>query len=224
MTAHTPVRLRSNRHSVAHARSRAQLLIAAAIAVAIVSSAAMWLAATGWAAAQPLPISRTTCSVESRACTAVIDPQPQQKERWCVPAAVRAAFEPRRSQADLASALQTTAAGSYLHRVPRVAGPSVTFTFGMASYRSGADLMRRIRLAVSTTSRPVVLGVEGRLLPYWPRGMFGLHAIVAVGWSGTKVVVWDPLDEPWNASYHLVSPEDLVRAGTLNARAALWPS
>jgi hypothetical protein len=155
----------------------------------------------------------------------VIDPQPQQRARWCVPAALHAAFEPTRSQARLAEALRTTSRGSYLHRAPGVVSSPVAFSFGVASYRDGPHLMTRIKQAIARTSRAVVLGVEGDLLPYWPRGWSGLHAIVVVGWSGEDVLVWDPLDAAWNArGYHRVSPGALARAGTLNGRAAVWPA
>lgn len=125
--------------------------------------------------------------------------------------------------------LLTGAGGTMMWTVPHVleqiTGSPYRLDSEFFSYANGDDLLTRLRHAIGADHRSVLLGVEGDRLPYWPDGYAGKHVIVANGWSGHRVRVWDPLDMRWNTAvrgFHEVDANDLAYAGDGNMRIMLW--
>ena len=174
------------------------------------------------------PLDGSSCGITSIACSVDIAALPQIGDMWCVPAAASAIIGGVADQSYLAWIMGTSDRGTPFRRVPRALNPfsdhAFTFSHGRASYRDADGLLATVRYQVGVLRRALILGVEGDLLPYWPSGVWGLHAVVVSGWRGAYLLVWDPLHETWNlrtGGFHLVLPVDLARAGAANSRAMI---
>lgn len=174
------------------------------------------------------PLEGSSCGPTSTTCSVPITTLPQAAAMWCVPAAASAVINGTADQSYLARLMRTDEHGTHFRRVPRALEPFTdyryVFSHGSASYRDAAGLMAKVRYQVGVLHRALILGVEGDLLPYWPPGVWGTHAVVVSGWRGAYILVWDPLSESWNrrtGGFHLLLPEDLARAGLGNSRAMI---
>ena len=215
-------------------------VLGGALAAVLAGVGLLCLAATPVRAATPVaaatsgepgfrpPLGGSSCGVTSTACSVQIRALPQIGAMWCVPAAASAIIDGVADQAYLARMMKTNENGTLFRRVPGALAPFSDYQFafsrGRASYRDADGLVATVRYQVGVLHRALILGVEGDLLPYWPPGVTGAHAVVVSGWHGPYLIVWDPLRESWNlraSGFHLVLPEALARAGQGNSRAMI---
>lgn len=156
---------------------------------------------------------------------AVIVPQYQETDYWCVPASSSvslATMGALATQSSLATQMKTTSAGTYANKAQPVLNKYAApkgYKYGYANVSTGTRMLNAVKYDVGTLHKATVLYVWWERLP-WNKGkttQTGLgHAIVVNGYDSTTktITVWDP----WVATggAHSVAASSLAAATQTN--------
>ncbi|MFC4117687.1 C39 family peptidase [Nonomuraea zeae] len=199
----------------------ARLVLGAALAAGVLSTAALPAAAAQAAIPAPVSAGPAGLPVPPGRATVTIKGQAQQTGYYCAPAAgsiLLRAFGISRSQARLAKEMRTDAEAGATKRPNTLAvlnayvGPK-GYGFRLTYAKDDpAALMYRVSQAVGVHKRPTIVAVLGNKLP-WSKGERDVgHAIVAYGYDRSKgtIAVWDPNGRRGATGKHVISAKALA--------------